>query len=98
MTLYDLVREYFPDASDDECGFILWNKTAFPFVEVDHLREQLSARWCAIEGGFELSDCCGRLFLPGVLDDFCFCDPCKNWMHHDYYLDASYFGGGDCRG
>ena len=26
----DLVREYFPDASDEEVGFILWEKTGFP--------------------------------------------------------------------
>ena len=25
-----IVREYFPDASDDEVGFILWNHTGYP--------------------------------------------------------------------
>ena len=30
MTWGELVREYFPDATDDEVDFILWEKTGFP--------------------------------------------------------------------
>lgn len=41
MNGLDLVREYIPDADDEKCDFILWNLTAFPFVEIDKLREQL---------------------------------------------------------
>jgi len=29
-TIADVVREYFPGASDDEVGFIVWEKTGFP--------------------------------------------------------------------
>lgn len=30
MTFLELVKEYFPDATDDEAGYILWNETGFP--------------------------------------------------------------------
>ena len=42
MTYLELVKEYFPDASDDEADYILWEFTAFPLVwGEDELREQL---------------------------------------------------------
>jgi hypothetical protein len=31
-TWRDLVRDYFPDADDRFCDFILWERTPFPFV------------------------------------------------------------------
>jgi len=45
-TFGEVVREYFPNASDDEVGFILWEKTGYPcFWETDNtetcLRKQL---------------------------------------------------------
>ena len=30
MTWLELVREYFPDATDEEADYILWEKTGFP--------------------------------------------------------------------
>jgi len=30
MTWIELVKEYFPDASDKECDAILWGETGFP--------------------------------------------------------------------
>lgn len=27
----DCVRYYYPQYTDDECSFILWNRTCFPF-------------------------------------------------------------------
>ena len=30
MSWTDLVREYFPDATDEQAGYILWEKTGFP--------------------------------------------------------------------
>lgn len=41
MTWRDLVRKYFPNASDEECDFILWNRTAFPFASVDIIEKQI---------------------------------------------------------
>jgi hypothetical protein len=32
MNFYDLVRKHFPNATDDECEYILWEKTPFPMV------------------------------------------------------------------
>ena len=29
-TVADVVREYFPEATDDEVDFILWEETGFP--------------------------------------------------------------------
>lgn len=29
-TTRDLVRKVFPEAADDECGWLLWNKTGYP--------------------------------------------------------------------
>jgi hypothetical protein len=41
-TYFGLVREYFPDATDKECDYILWEKTEFPFVKSEvNLRKQL---------------------------------------------------------
>jgi hypothetical protein len=42
---YNIAREFFPGASDDELGFILWNCTSYPILpkgnhEV-YLREEL---------------------------------------------------------
>lgn len=41
MTWIDLVREYFPDATEKECDFILWERTAFPVTGEETIREQL---------------------------------------------------------
>ena len=30
MTWIDLVKQYFPNATNKECDFILWEKTPFP--------------------------------------------------------------------
>ena len=30
MTYRELVREYFPDATDEQTEFILWEKTGYP--------------------------------------------------------------------
>lgn len=31
MTWKEAIKYYFPNAEDDECDFILWEKTCFPF-------------------------------------------------------------------
>lgn len=40
-TWFSLVREYFPNASDKQCDFILWEKTAFPFTGEETIRKHL---------------------------------------------------------
>ncbi|WP_197023480.1 hypothetical protein [Heyndrickxia ginsengihumi] len=41
MTWIELVKEYFPDATDTQCEFILWEKTAFPVTGEETIRKQL---------------------------------------------------------
>lgn len=42
MTWLDLVRKYFPDATDEYADFILWEFTAFPFAPVWYIEEQIA--------------------------------------------------------
>lgn len=41
MTWYELVKKYFPDASDLEVEFILWEKTACPIASASTVEKQL---------------------------------------------------------
>lgn len=42
MTWNDLVRVYFPNATNEECEYILWNRTAFPCsCDKDLIEKQL---------------------------------------------------------
>ena len=41
MTWIDLVRKYFPNASEEECDFILWNRTAFPMASAEAVEKQI---------------------------------------------------------
>lgn len=41
MTVLELVKEYFPNATEKECEYILWEKTAFPMGSVNIIRKQL---------------------------------------------------------
>lgn len=41
MTWIDLVRKYFPNATDEEADFILWEKTCFPFGNVSQVEKQI---------------------------------------------------------
>jgi hypothetical protein len=35
-----IAREYFPEWSDDDLGFVIWNETAYPFNLVHDGREE----------------------------------------------------------
>ncbi|MCP4392671.1 MAG: hypothetical protein GY804_00095 [Alphaproteobacteria bacterium] len=37
----DLIRKFEPDLTDEECDFILWEKTAFPFCDMETVEGQL---------------------------------------------------------
>ena len=41
MTWIELVKKYFPNISDEEADFILWEKTAFPMGGLEMVEEQL---------------------------------------------------------
>lgn len=37
MTWAEVIRHYNPDATDEECEFILWEKTPFPMSSIGTL-------------------------------------------------------------
>ena len=37
----DLVKEYFPNATERDCDIILWEYTAFPVADIDTIKKQL---------------------------------------------------------
>ena len=41
MTWRDLVLKYFPNISDDEIKFILWEKTCYPFGDIEIVEKQI---------------------------------------------------------
>lgn len=76
-TYLDLVREYFPNASDDELDGILWEKTAFPLeTREDELRKQLAHFKRATELGRAVCSGCGKMRWPSQMKyEFCLrCD------------------------
>ena len=64
MTPIELVKEYFPEATDDEADSILWSRTGFPsfFREdgsvEDNLRKQLSKYKTLVESGVDVCEMC----------------------------------------
>jgi hypothetical protein len=71
-----ITREYFPELSEDERGYILWNKTGWPgfFMEGEKsLREQLAKLKRAWALHRDVCDCCGKIRFRSQLDDFGFC-------------------------
>jgi hypothetical protein len=43
MTWIELVKEYFPNATEAECDYILWEQTAFPVCGLNEVKRQLQA-------------------------------------------------------
>jgi hypothetical protein len=50
MTLGDWVRKYFPDATDKQVMFILWEKTPFPMCSAETTEKYLKAYKEEIKG------------------------------------------------
>jgi hypothetical protein len=67
MKIYDVIRAAIPDASDQLCDFILWDRTYFPLGAVtpkDLYRA--AARWRrAAERGIVLCELCDRIAVTG---------------------------------
>lgn len=56
MSAIDIVRQYFPDATEDDADYILWNQTCFPFIvssdvdeSIDHWKLQIAKYKCTVE-------------------------------------------------
>jgi hypothetical protein len=47
VTWRELVKQYIPEASDEEIDFVLWEMTAFPVCDIETLKMQLGevAKW-----------------------------------------------------
>ncbi len=56
MTWIDLVRKYFPDATDEYADFILWEFTAFPFAPAEHIEMQIAKFRFYIGSYFDYGD------------------------------------------
>ncbi|MEK6280290.1 MAG: hypothetical protein AABN95_08025 [Acidobacteriota bacterium] len=75
MTPIELVREMFPDATEDEADFILWERTAFPFNDIEGTRAQImefkqaidkhpNARFCDFCSNLALvKGCCATCWM-----------------------------------
>ena len=78
QSVYGIVREYFPRASDEEASFILWEKTGWPsFWHGDPetcLREQLATFQLARERGKDVCYGCGKIRV--LHRDYIFCRRC----------------------
>ena len=67
MTGIELVRKFFPEATDAECDFILWEKTGFPsFFDPDigaeeHFSRQLEKYRVAVKLGYDVCAACGMI-------------------------------------
>jgi hypothetical protein len=76
MNLLELVREYFPLASDQEARDILWSKTAFPFDDLSGLRDGLVAAKTLTEAGKTQCDLCSSEAVEGT----CNCQQCADFI------------------
>ena len=65
MNGIELVKQYFPDADDEYCEYILWNKTGFPsfFIgdPVEHFGNQLERFRVALNIGMDVCESCGKI-------------------------------------
>jgi len=60
-TWHDLVRLRLPQASDDECDYVLWNQTCFPFGGAQRVWHQVRLHAYARSVGAMQCELCGRI-------------------------------------
>jgi hypothetical protein len=86
LTTYDLVRRILrkPDLSDDDCGFILWNATCFPFGGVLRVARNLRDLRESTAKGLSRCCMCGREYRQAgpkpELGGECGPDGCLTWI------------------
>lgn len=75
MTGIELVRQYFPDASDDFAGYILWNKTGFPSFylgnnPVEYFGQQIAQFKKLYDAGELICELCNsKVIINGLCQD-----------------------------
>lgn len=84
-TTFDLVRRFFPNATDDECEFFLWETTAYPMGGLMTIARQLKQNKKAVDNNQSVCPCCGKSFdNDGKVSFYDVCRPC----HEDNYRDT----------
>jgi hypothetical protein len=76
---FDVVREFFPDASDDDCGYLLWNHTGYPSfwgqggrkTVAGSIRYSLRRMKQALDNGKVLCFYCDRPYKGERVDGTC---------------------------
>jgi hypothetical protein len=72
VNLFAVVREYFPNATDDECGFLIWNRTPYPMGRLENIRECLANFKSARDVGKYPCDICESFVdQPDSICDTC---------------------------
>jgi len=63
MTTHDIIRAAIPNADDETCSFILWERTPYPFMRITAKTLYAAARRFqrAVNGGLRLCDFCDRM-------------------------------------
>jgi hypothetical protein len=69
-TTYDLVRRFFPEATDEECDFWLWETTCYPFGSILAVARQLKRNAKAISMCKSVCPCCGLMYDNGGKVEF----------------------------
>ena len=75
-TYFDLVRRFFPEASDEECDYLLWGATCFPMGGLMTVARQLKRNALAAEERKSVCMRCGELFDNGgkvTFEEVCEC-------------------------
>lgn len=80
-TVSAIVKEYFPDATEDFIEHVLWGRTAFPAGTVSGTYEEDVRQACIVlkeaQGkGIELCDMCDR---PAIINRLC--ESCYDTLH-----------------
>ena len=78
-TWNDLTRRFFPDATDEECNFFLWETTCYPFGRVLTVARQLKKSAKAVKSKQSVCDRCGHIYdNGGKVDFYDLCGNCEN--------------------
>lgn len=71
-TFQDIVKPVFPEADEDEAGYLVWNHTAYPFMGNDwrHYRKQLIALKKTLDAGHKPCEHCSASAVMNLRGDY----------------------------
>ncbi len=77
-TAQDLVRRFFPKATDSECDFWLWETTCFPMGSILRVARQLKRNAIAVKEKKSICPRCGSSFgNSGKVEFYDLCNKCN---------------------